>query len=150
MEYIVNIHPLLPISDDINDYDVLTPNNVLLGYKSRDTNIENGMQPGQIDYRQKWKQVQNIVNMYWNRWLKEYIPTLTPRSKWTRQTRNFKIDDLVIIKSKYIPQNHWPLRRVIETFVGSDDIIRPLKVKTPSAELLRPSNSLYLLEASNA
>ena len=40
--------------------------------------------------------------------------------------------------------------RVIETFVGSDDIIRPLKVKTPSAELLRPSNSLYLLEASNA
>ena len=53
MKYIVNIHPLLPISDDINDYDVLTPNNVLLGYKSRDTNIENGMQPGQIDYRQK-------------------------------------------------------------------------------------------------
>ena len=150
MKYIVNIHPLLPISDDINDYDVLIPNNVLLGYKSRDINIKNGMQTGQIHYRQKWKQVQNIANMYWNRWLKEYIPTLTPCWKWTRQTRNFKIGDLVIIKSKYIPQNHWPLGRVIETFVGSDDIIHPVKVKTPSTELLRPSNSLYLLEASNA
>ena len=32
------------------------------------------------------------TNMYWNRSLKEYIPTLTPRSKWTRETRNFKID----------------------------------------------------------
>ena len=53
VKYIVNIHPLLPISDDINDYDVLIPNNVLLGYKSRDINIKNGMQTGQIHYRQK-------------------------------------------------------------------------------------------------
>ena len=74
VEYIVNNHPLLPISDDINDYDVLTPNNFLLGYKSRDFNIRNGMQTEQIDYRQKWKQVQNTANMYWNRWLKEYMP----------------------------------------------------------------------------
>ena len=150
MEYIVNNRPLLPISDDISDYDVLTPNSFLLGYKSRDVNIGDGMQTDQIDYRQKWKQVQTIANMYWNRWLKEYILTLIPRSKWTRQTRNFKIGDLVIIKSKYIPRNHWPLGRVIETLVGSDDIIRSVMVKTPSTELVRPSNSLCLLEASNA
>ena len=106
VDYIVNNRPLLPISDDINGYDVLTPNNFLLGYKSLDVNIREGMQTDQIDYRQKWKQVQTMANMYWNRWLKEYIPTLTPRSKWTRQTRNFKIRDLVIIKSKYIPRNH--------------------------------------------
>ena len=135
VEYTVNNRPLLPISDDINDYDALTPNNFLLGYKSREVNTGDDMQTDQIDYRQKWKQVQTIANIYWNRWLKEYIPTLTPRSKWTRQTRNFKIGDLVIIKSKYIPRNHWPLGRVIETFVGSDDIIRSIKVKTPSTNL---------------
>ena len=44
VEYIVNNRPLLPISDDIKDYDVLTPNNFLLGYNSRDINIGNGMQ----------------------------------------------------------------------------------------------------------
>ena len=71
----------LPISDDINDYDLLTQNNFLLSYKSSDINIGDSVQTGQIDYRQKWKQVQNIAKMYWNRWLKEYIPTLTPRSK---------------------------------------------------------------------
>ena len=102
LKYIVNNHPLLPISDDINDYDLLTPNNFLLDYKSRDVNIEDGMQIDQIKYLQKCKQIQNIANMYWNRWLKEYITTLKPSSKWTRQTRNFKISDLVIIKSKYI------------------------------------------------
>ena len=74
--------------------------------------------------------------MYWNRCSKKYIPILTPRSKWTRQSRNFKIGDLVIIKSRYIPQNNWPPGRVIETVVGSDDIIRSVKVKTPLTELI--------------
>ena len=97
------------------------------------------MQTDQINFRKKWKQVQNLANMCWNRWLKEYISTLTSHSKWTWQIRNFKIGDLVIIKTKYIPQNHWPLGWVIETFVGSDDIIRSIKVKTPSAELIRPN-----------
>ena len=82
MGYIVNNCPLLPISDDINDYDLLTLNNFLLVHRSRDVNIGNGMQTNQINYRQKWKEVQNIENMYWNRWFKEYIPTLTPSSKW--------------------------------------------------------------------
>ena len=50
MEYIVNNRPLLPVSDDINDYDVLTPNNFLLTYKSRDVKIGNGMQTDQIGY----------------------------------------------------------------------------------------------------
>ena len=91
VEYMVNNRSLLPISDDINDYDVLTLSNFVLGYKSRDVNVGDGMQTEQIDYGKKWKQVQNIANMYWNRWFKEYIPTLTPLSKRTQQTRNFKI-----------------------------------------------------------
>ena len=50
MEYIVNNHPLLPMSGDIKDYDVLTKNNFLLSYKSRGVNIGNLMQTDQIDY----------------------------------------------------------------------------------------------------
>ena len=66
-------------------YDLLTQSNFLLSYKSSDVNIGDSVQTGQIDYRQKWKQVQNIANIYWNRWFKEYIPILTPRSKWKNQ-----------------------------------------------------------------
>ena len=39
------------------------------------------MKTDQTDYQQKWKQVQNIANMDWNRYIKEYIPTLSTRSK---------------------------------------------------------------------
>ena len=50
VEYIVNNHPLLPMSGDIKDYDVLTKNNFLLSYKSGGVNIGNVMQTDQIDY----------------------------------------------------------------------------------------------------
>lgn len=39
-------------------------------YKPHDVNIGNTMQTDQIDYQQKCKQIQNMVSMYWNRWLK--------------------------------------------------------------------------------
>ena len=55
VEYIVNNRPLLTIGDDINNWDVLTPNNFFLGYKSGDGNFGDGMQTDQIDCRQKWK-----------------------------------------------------------------------------------------------
>ena len=55
VEYIVNNRPLLTIGDDINNWDVLTPNNFFLGYKSGDGNFGDGMQIDQIDCRQKWK-----------------------------------------------------------------------------------------------
>ena len=74
MEYIVNNRQLLPISDDINDYDVLTPNNFLLGYKSYDVNIGDGMQTDQIDYRQKWKQVQTQLTCTGTGGLKSIYP----------------------------------------------------------------------------
>lgn len=67
VEYIVNNCPFLPIRDDINDYDVLTPNNFLLSYKLHDINIGNCMQTNQIDYQQEWEQVKIMANMYWNR-----------------------------------------------------------------------------------
>ena len=148
VEYIINNRPLLPIGYDVNDYEVLTPNNFLLNYKTHEINMGNDIIVDKIDYQQKWKQVQNITNMYWDRWLKEYVPTLTSRSKWTQQTRNLKVGDLVIIKSKFIPRNHWPLGRVTEIFPGQDNVFRSAKVKTPTTELVRPSSSLCLLEAS--
>ena len=83
----------------------MTPNNFLLGYKSFNLNIGDGLQTDQIDYI-------NIANIYWNRWLRVYT-RLKPHLKWAQQTKNFKIGDSVIIKLKYVPRNHWPLAQVI-------------------------------------
>ena len=88
VEYIVNNRPLFPTSDDINDYDVLTPNMFLLGYKSRDVNIGDGMQTDQIDCRQKWKQGQSKANMYRTGGLKS-ISHINTTSKMDRTHQKF-------------------------------------------------------------
>lgn len=53
MKYLVDNCPLLLVSDYNNDYDVLTSSNLLLGYKSCDNNIRNGIQIDQIDFGYK-------------------------------------------------------------------------------------------------
>ena len=44
--------------------------------------------------------VQAATEMFWKRWLKEYVPTLYERKKWQAENRNFKIGDLVIISDE--------------------------------------------------
>ncbi|XP_073841210.1 uncharacterized protein [Musca autumnalis] len=77
VEFIINSRPLTFVSLESEDDEALTPNHLLLGsstgYKpifTKDTNL-----------REKWNQVQAIANRFWERWLKEYAPIITRRSK---------------------------------------------------------------------
>ena len=147
VESLLNSRPLTAISDDINDYNALTPNHILLCYKPEiqyPTNIADG----EIYLRKKWRAVQAAVNMFWARWIKEYLPSLTVRKKWTNKSRNIQKGDIVLIVTDNMPRNHWPLGRIIETFPGIDGIIRSVKVKTPNNEYIRPVSKLCVLEMS--
>ena len=148
IEFIVNQRRLTATSDDIRDYDVLTPNHFIIG--ETNANLTTGQfDNSQINYRKKWKNVQAATNMQWNRWRKEYLPTLTQRKKGLVHNRNFKIGDLVIIDKSNVPRSYWPLSRIIETLPGQDGVVRTVKVKTPNSEFIRPANKLHLLEVSD-
>ena len=43
---------------------------------------------------------------------------------------NFKVEGLVLIRSDDAPRSSWPLRRIIKVFVGSNDIVRTVKLTT--------------------
>jgi len=62
--------------------------------------------------------------------------------------RNFKVNDLVIVKTENVARNNWPLARITETYEGKDCVVRSAKIKTPSSELVRPAHLLCLLEAA--
>ena len=51
----------------------------------------------EINSRKKYRQAQVLANMFWNRWLKEYLPLLTKRNKWTYEVGNLEKDDLVLV-----------------------------------------------------
>ena len=84
-ESILNNRPITPSSDDINDYEALTLNHILLGF-SLSTHAPGVFRDKDINYRKKWCEVQATTNMFRSLWLKEYLPTLAQKRKWNYPT----------------------------------------------------------------
>ena len=82
---------------------------------------------------------QALADMIWRRWRKEYLPTLTMRSKWNKVQRNLKEADLILLKSDNVPWPHWPLGQILKMSPGSDGRVRMAEVKTANGTLMRPA-----------
>ena len=101
-----------------------------------------------IHSRKRWKQTQSLSTQFWNRFVNEYLPTLTTRKKWCKNVRNIKFGDLVLMIDRDIPRGNWKLGRIQETFEGDGGNVRVARVKTHSGTYLRPVAKICLLEES--
>ena len=82
------------------------------------------------------------------RWLKEYIPNLLERRKWTAKARNLEKGDLVLIVDPGYSRGIWPLGRVIRPITGDSGIVRAAEIKTKTGSLVRPVAKIALLEVA--
>ena len=92
--------------------------------------------------------MQAATDMFWRRWLKEYVPLLTKRKKWNVKNRNFQVGGLVLIAETGVPRSTWPLARIIEVKINSVSTLRVAKVKSHHRVYVRPTVSLCLLKES--
>ena len=146
VESILNSRPLTSLSDDIEDLEPLTPNHFIIGKANPNIRF-NLTNDTEINLRKQWKSVQAATSMFWKRWIREYLPLLTKRSKWKTSTRNFKPGDLVLISNKDIARSNWLLARVLKAYKGDDNIVRVVELKTKYGIFTRPAANLCLLEA---
>ena len=145
-EAIVNSRPLTYISEDPNDLEPLTPNHILLGRHKNWSSIKDTSELD-ICSRKKYKQVQALASTFWNRWRKEYLPTLTTRPKgWREKIANFQEGDLVLLQDDDVKRRSWPLARIETVMPGKDGVVRTAKVRTKSGVYVRPVTKLYQLE----
>ena len=98
---ILNSRPLTPVSSDPKDLDPLTPNHLLL-FKAN-PNLPPGYFCKDVYSKRRWKQVQYLADIFWKRWLKEYLPTLLMREKWINPRRCLTPGDLVFIWYENVP-----------------------------------------------
>ena len=148
VETTVNCRPLTNVSDNIDDYEALTPDHFLLGRRSNHTPVIKTKETD-VTLRRKWKVVQVATNMFWLRWTREYLPVLTERKKWSSLNINLKRGDLVLPCDTNLKRSHWPLGRIVETLPGPDNVARVVKVQTKDSSYVRSVASLALLEFSN-
>ena len=148
VESIMNGRPLTKVSDDPNDLEALTPNHLLL--------LQPGpsLPPGVFDQtdmytKRRWRQAQYLSNVFWRRWLKEYLPELQRRQKWNKPRRNFVVGDIVLMVDENSPRSSWPLGRVVRVKPNSSDgFVRRIVLRTKYGYLERPVDKVVLLELS--
>ena len=109
VEQTLNAKPLTPVSSDKNYLVALTPNHFLLGNK----NVCLPYLPCAedfVDHRKLFRQTQAYSNLIWDRFRKEYLPTLINRQKW-RSTSNetLKEGDLVWLIEDSDKSGYWNL-----------------------------------------
>ena len=102
VENIINSRLLTAVSNNVKDLQPLTPS-MLLCLKE-----EQSLPPGTKDsfdvYSSKcWRRVQYLANLFWKRWVKEYLTILQKRQKWTKLNPNFTVGDVVIIADDNLP-----------------------------------------------
>ena len=144
VESILNGRPITKLSDDPNDDLPLTPNHLLL--------LRDGPRapPGVFEksdlYGKRWRQIQYLADLFWRRWVKEYLPILQQRQKWLCDIRNVRVGDLVLVQNELLPRNQWPLGRILEVYPGRDDVVRVVKVRYQGSDYIRPTSKLVMLE----
>ena len=142
VEAILNGRPLTKVSDDLRDFNALTPNHLLL-LKSNES-FPPGICNKNAEYcRRRWRQIQYLASLIWKRWIKEYLPILQHRNKWQKVNRNISVGDIVLFIEQNIPRGEWPLGRVSKVNVD----VRSAEVRTGRSNLLRPVHKLCLLDA---
>ncbi|PIK37642.1 hypothetical protein BSL78_25513 [Apostichopus japonicus] len=149
VEAILNGRPLTPLSMDPKDEEPLTPNHLLLLRSNPNTSPGLFVKEDGYNHR-RWRQVQYLSDQFWKRWVREYLPLLQTRQRWSRPKRNFAVDDLVLVADDHSPRGHWPLGLVVTTYPDKRGYVRQVEVKIGSKFFKRPISKLCLLEKSKA
>ena len=144
VESIVNSRPITMVTYDVNDVEALTPNHMLL------LNTKPQLPPtvtsdSDTYARRRWRQVQYLSDVFWSRWVKEYLPQLQARQRWVSPRRNIKVDDVVVLVDEHAPRNSWLLGRVLQTRPDRKGFVRQCEVKTRTGVFLRPVSKLCLI-----
>ena len=144
VEKIMNDRPITPVSSDPKDLEALTPNHILLLRQNPSTSA--GEFESLDKFKARWKHVQMLADTFWERWTREYLPTLQETQKWLKKMPNFGVGDLVLMVDKDVPRGQWPKALVEQVFPDSEGVVRRVTVRTSDGVYQRDVRKLCLLE----
>ena len=145
VESLLNSRPLTYHSSDPRGSVPLTTNHFLHGQMGGQFAPES-VEAATLHPRQRWRKVQDIISHVWRRWLKECVPALNSRLKWTSENRELKVNDVLLVIQCDSPRGHWPFGRVTEVYPERDGHTRVAKVVCGAKTVVRPITKLIPLD----
>ncbi|XP_058456626.1 uncharacterized protein LOC131434023 [Malaya genurostris] len=145
-ESMVNSRPLTYLPIESEEQEALTPNCFLM----LSTSGVNQPAREQTDTNKlahcNWTLCQQLLDQFWSRWIKEYLPTITKRTKWFKDGKSIQVGDLVVVVKDRV-RNGWLRGRVVRVYPGRDGRVRKAAVMTTNAGVLdRSVAKLAVLE----
>jgi hypothetical protein len=76
----------------------------------------------------------------------EWLPSLNTRRKWHSTSRDFRVNDVVLVVSPELPRGQWKLGTVVRTYPGRDGHVRVVDLQIGKAVMTRPVTKICALE----
>ncbi|XP_045122631.1 uncharacterized protein LOC123511082 [Portunus trituberculatus] len=143
VEATLNSRPLTAAPSSALEPEALTPDHLLRVGSGTHLPIKD--MSFEESFRRRWIHAQALADRFWKRWSAEYLHTLRMRQRQIAPSRNLQVGDLVLVMDPYLPRNQWRLGRITQTLPGVDGLVRRVRLRTSSGELLRPIVKLCLL-----
>ena len=144
-ESLLNSRPLTYQSANPKDDVPLTPNHFLYGQVGGSFAPE-ATEDVAYNPKKRWRRIQELSRHFWHRWMKEWLPSLSPRRKWHQSKKDLQIGDIVLLVSPDNPRAHWPLGKILEAYKGKDGHVRSVRVQVGDKQLVRPIVKICPLE----
>lgn len=148
IECILNSRPLTPLSNNIDDPEVLTPGHFLIG-EPLNLLPEPCYQDQNFNRLDDWQQRQYLIGKLWKRFYNDYIMELQVRAKWKTAKPDIKEGAIVIVHEDNIPPSKWRLGKIIATHPGTDQRVRMVTVKTTDGTYQRAITKIAPLPFDN-
>lgn len=144
VEACLNSRPLVPLSNDEDGIQALTPGHFLIG-RPLEALPDPPSSFQSLTCLRRWNLCQSLTRHFWKRWSTEYFSSLRKFTKWHVSTRNAKVGDVVLLKEDGLIPTKWPLGRIVEVCPGTDDVVRVIRVQTATGVYKRPTAKVALL-----
>ena len=109
VEALMNSRPLSYGGTDPSNEPVLTPSHFLIG-QLRGQLAPQVTDELEVNPRNRWRLIQNLVKIFWKRWREEFLTTLNTRKKWRDKKDKLKIGDVVLVVDQNA-RGQWPRAR---------------------------------------
>ena len=131
ISFTINCRPLglRNISGESEQDDVLcplTPNQLLLGRTHDNGPVLDYDTDDRFTSRLAY--VTQVYNCWWEKWIKQVLPSLVPLKRWKTAQRNLKVKDVVMMLYQGNLRNEYRLAKVTAVFPDSKGHVRTVKV----------------------
>ncbi|XP_049542604.1 uncharacterized protein LOC125955513 [Anopheles darlingi] len=145
IELIINSRPLTYIPLDDEDAEPITPNHLLLGSSNGEkppTTLDDSAEAIQAS----WNAAQHNADAFWKLWVRDYLPTLTRRTKWFQPSPAIEIGEVAIIVDNNLPRRCWPKGRVVDVRRAPDGQVRRVRVRIGNNIYERPATKIAIVD----